>query len=53
MIPGYRSRPCYDICLAIRTLTTWEDPTPYLLELKAIILRATGIPYSVQILPDS
>jgi excinuclease UvrABC nuclease subunit len=41
-----------DVRLAIRTLTAWEDPA-LLLELEAIILRATEPPYNVQIPPES
>jgi excinuclease UvrABC nuclease subunit len=38
----------HDVRIAIHSLTAWEDPT-LLLELEAILLRATEPPYNVQI----
>jgi excinuclease UvrABC nuclease subunit len=37
-----------DVRIALRPLTAWQDPT-LLLELEAILLRATEPPYNVQI----
>ncbi|MDY7015740.1 MAG: GIY-YIG nuclease family protein [Cyanobacteriota bacterium] len=41
-----------DVRIAIRPLSAWSNPA-LLLELEAIILRATEPPYNVQIPPES